>query len=348
MANEMNPGEGISLRDLQTAHKEGTIERTVIDAIHNHDQLLSDVKWYAASHDDRDEADLMTGKPKAHHKMMGEGMVPSGASFQTKSVSGANAYAMLDILEDQYKVQQRRGTLDHWLNRQVKAQIASLAELQMMDILYGDRKADPKGINGIASFYNKIGSIYGSDLLYSTRTVDAGVSSTATDLRSIFVITFGEDKIKPFYPKGAENIGLNFGDKMERVQMTDPKNGGVVWHLQRTFQWDGGIHIVDPRCAGRLCNIPLAELNTTDGAFKNKFLPALRRLTDAVKRDTENKPAMYMDPKLATEIKIGLDALTMANAFEEKQVANEYKLKLFDVEVRLNESQGLNETRVTA
>jgi len=40
----------------------------------------------------------------------------------------------------------------------------------VMDMLYGSRKVDVKGMNGLATFYSTIGSTYGADLDYTTRT----------------------------------------------------------------------------------------------------------------------------------------------------------------------------------
>ena len=143
MANEINPGEGISLNDLrETFEDKSSIQRIVVDEIHNHDDLISDVKFYPSTKTDRDEAEYETSKPKARHHMMGEGRVASGRSSQVKSTTPCEAYAMLRILEDRYLRHKRAGTAENYLRKEVRSQLASLGELMTMDILYGSRSAD--------------------------------------------------------------------------------------------------------------------------------------------------------------------------------------------------------------
>lgn len=345
MANEMDPKEGISLNDLRGSFEEGSIQRIVVDEIHNHDDLINDVKWFPSNKTDRDEVEVVMSKPKARHHMMGEGKVASGFSTQIKSTTPCQSYTMLEILEERYKKHQRRGDLESYLRKQISAQVASLGELMVMDILYGNRKVDAKGMNGLAAFYNTIGSSLGAALDYSTRTMDAFPTSLSkegetntSNLRDIFAVTFGEDAVKPFYPKDAANIGLDFGDAMNRVQKTDPKNNGVVWYLQREFNWEGGIHIVNPTKAGRLCNLPIDKLATASG-YAQELLSKLIRFTDLIKAGPGEKTILYMDPMLWTEIKILLASLKWDNAFKDEDIDTVHKRVLFGKEVRLNESQ---------
>lgn len=351
MANEMDPKEGISLNDLRGSFEEGSIQRIVVDEIHNHDQLLEDVKWYPSNKTDRDEAEVVMSKPKARHHMMGEGKVASGFSTQIKSTTPCMSYAMLEILEERFKKHQRRGDGEAYLRKQVAAQVGSLAELMVMDILYGDRKVDAKGMNGLAAFYNKIGSSLGSPLDYTTRTMDAFPTALTKDagntqhMRDIFAVTFGEDAVKPFYPKDSKTIGLDFGEDMNRVQKTDPKNNGVVWYLQREFTWEGGVHIVNPTKAGRLCNIPLDKIATASG-YNTEILQKLIRFTDLIKAGPGEKTILYMDPMLWTEIKILLASIKWDNAFKDEDIDSVHKKMLFGKEVRLNESQAFAQALV--
>lgn len=346
MANEINPGEGISLNDLrETFENESSIERIVVDEIHNHDDLISDVKFYPSTKTDRDEAEYETGKPKARHHMMGEGRVPSGRSSQIKSVTPCESYAMMRILEDRYLRHKKAGTAEEFLRKEIRAQVASLGELMVMDMLYGSRKVDIKGMNGLATFYGTIGSSYGSDLDYSTRTMDLFPSAcnkaTAGDianLRDIFAVTFSKDGVKPFYPKDVPNIGLDFGEKMERVPEKDPKNNGTIWYLERVFTWNGGLNVVNPTKAGRLVNIPVDKIATASG-YAKELLEKLIRFTDLVKAGPGEKTILYMEPKLWTEIKILLASLKWQNAFKDEDIDTTHKRMLFGKEVRLNESQ---------
>ncbi|MBP5791802.1 MAG: hypothetical protein J6W80_06075 [Kiritimatiellae bacterium] len=349
MANEIDPMEGISLNDLRGQFESGTIQRVVVDEIHNHDDLISDVKWYPSSKDDRDETDYVVSKPKARHHMMGEGKLPSGFSTQTKATTPCRSYALLRILKERFQREQRKGKayLNAYLATQVRMQVSSLAELMVMDILYGNRKNDPKGMNGLAAFYNTIGSITGAPLDYSTRTMNAFPSALSADgatntsnLRDIFAVTFGKEAVKPFYPKMSESIGLDFGDKMVEVPDKDPKNGGTIWYLEREFNWEGGINIVNPTKAGRLVNLPLDKMATATG-YAEELLQKLIRFTDLIKanKNQGEKTILYMDPMLWTEIKILLASLKWQNAFKDEDIDSVHKMELFGREVRTNESQ---------
>lgn len=345
MANEINPGEGISLNDLrETFEDKSSIQRIVVDEIHNHDDLISDVKFYPSTKTDRDEAEYETSKPKARHHMMGEGRVASGRSSQVKSTTPCEAYAMLRILEDRYLRHKRAGTAENYLRKEVRSQLASLGELMTMDILYGSRKVDIKGMNGLSTFYSTIGSIYGAELDYSTRTMDAfptALEKTPTNtanLRDIFAVTFSPEGVKPFYPKDVANIGLDFGEKLERVPEKDSKNGGTIWYLERVFTWNAGINVVNPTKAGRLCNFPIDKIATASG-YAQELLQKLIRFTDLIKSGPGEKTLLYMDPMLWTEIKILLASLKWNNAFKDEDIDTTHKRMLFGKEVRLNESQ---------
>ena len=345
MANEINPGEGISLNDLrETFEDKSSIQRIVVDEIHNHDDLISDVKFYPSTKTDRDEAEYETSKPKARHHMMGEGRVASGRSSQVKSTTPCEAYAMLRILEDRYLRHKRAGTAENYLRKEVRSQLASLGELMTMDILYGSRKVDIKGMNGLSTFYSTIGSIYGAELDYSTRTMDAfpttleKTPTNTANLRDIFAVTFSPEGVKPFYPKDVANIGLDFGEKLERVPEKDPKNGGTIWYLERVFTWNAGINVVNPTKAGRLCNFPIDKIATASD-YAQELLQKLIRFTDLIKSGPGEKTLLYMDPMLWTEIKILLASLKWNNAFKDEDIDTTHKRMLFGKEVRLNESQ---------
>jgi len=346
MAHEINPGEGISLNDLrETFEDKSSIQRIVVDEIHNHDDLISDVKFYPSTKTDRDEAEYETGKPKARHHMMGEGRVASGRSSQVKSTTPCESYAMLRILEDRYLRHKKAGTAEEFLRKEVRAQVASLGELMVMDMLYGSRKVDIKGMNGLATFYSKVGSTYGSELDYTTRTMDGfpstldkNAEANTANLRDIFAVTFSAEGVKPFYPKDVANIGLDFGEKMERVPEKDPKNGGTVWYLERVFTWNGGLNVVNPTKAGRLCNFPIDKIATASG-YASELLQKLIRFTDLVKAGPGEKTLLYMDPMLWTEVKILLASLKWSNAFKDEDIDTTHKRMLFGKEVRLNESQ---------
>lgn len=346
-----NPGEGgLTLRDIQAAHKEGTLQRTLIDTISQTNDVMEDVRFFPASNGDRDEADYVTSLPKAHFTMLGEGKVASGFSTQKKSVDSARAYVMMRILRDRYNELKKRGRHEQYLNDNVKMQLGSLGTLLVTAYMYGDRRDDPKGLNGAAKVYSKIGSISGSDLDPYTRVLDGALSgnSDKTDLRSIFILNFSQTGVKPFYPDYAKDCGLDFGDKMDEVHEKDAVNGGDVCYLQREFTWTNGIHFVDYRKAGRLANIPFNKILATTGTdYAKVLLEKLIWLSDTVKTDAGETSSWYMDPKLWTAVKTLLARLTWTNAFEEKMVdATRKERVLFGHKVRVNDCQAFAEAEV--
>lgn len=351
-----NPGEGgLTLRDIQAAHKPGTIQRTLVDTISQTNDVMDDVRFFPASNGDRDEADFVTSLPKAHFTMLGEGRVPSGFSTQKKSVDSARAYVMMRILRDRYNELKKRGKHEQFLNDNVRMQLGSLGTLLVTSYLYGDRADDPKGLNGAARVYSKIGSQSGSDLSPYTRTLSGAVgqSDSALDLRSIFILNFSNTGVKPFYPDYASDCGLDFGDKMDEVHEKDAVNGGDVCYLQREFTWTNGIHFVDYRKAGRLANIPfdtaLALTGSDKTAYAQKLLEKLMWLSDLVRTDHGETASWYMDPKLWTLVKTLMASITWTNAFEEKQVdAFRKERVLLGRRVRVNDCQAFAEQSVPA
>jgi len=113
-------------------------------------------------------------------------------------------------------------------------------------VIYANQAVTPEKINGLAIRYPSI----------TTVPTVLGAGGTGSDLTSIWIIQWGENKVHFIYPKGSASMGLNHRDLGEQTVLDG--DGKPYQAYVSLFQWDIGLAIHDDRCIGRLANIESA------------------------------------------------------------------------------------------
>ncbi|MEE8471220.1 MAG: hypothetical protein V3S51_07820, partial [Dehalococcoidia bacterium] len=121
-------------------------------------------------------------------------------------------------------------------------------------LFYGNQKANPEQMHGLAPRYN---SLTGD---YSSQIINGGGSGS--DNTSIWLITWGPQTVSLMFPKGSQ-AGL-VAEDMGKQLITDSSNRMYTAWVTK-FQWKLGLVLRDFRYAIRICNIDDSEL-TSSGA----------------------------------------------------------------------------------
>jgi hypothetical protein len=118
-------------------------------------------------------------------------------------------------------------------------------------ILYSNSATAPDEPLGLTPRYNLTTGATGNNIVNCSGT-------GATDLTSIWIITWGPQTVFGFYPKGSQ-LGLKVED-MGKVQVTDAGGTNQYWAYDTEFTWKVGLAVADWRYAARICNIDQAAL----------------------------------------------------------------------------------------
>jgi len=121
-------------------------------------------------------------------------------------------------------------------------------------ILYSNSGTTPDAPLGLTPRYNLTTGATGNNIVNCSGT-------GATDLTSIWIITWGPQTVFGFYPRGSQ-LGLKVED-MGKIQVTDQGNvatAAAYWAYCTEFTWKVGLAVADWRYATRICNIDQAAL----------------------------------------------------------------------------------------
>jgi hypothetical protein len=138
---------------------------------------------------------------------------------------------------------------------EAKAFIEGIGQQLISDILYCDSNADPDGMHGLAPRLATVDDEY---------VINCGGSGS--DVTSIYVVTWGEDKVYLTYPKNIPNFGIEHKDLGEVTISTATTSAASTAQYQGYRDWFGvkcGLVVKDPKCIGRVANIETSGNSNT-------------------------------------------------------------------------------------
>jgi hypothetical protein len=141
-------------------------------------------------------------------------------------------------------------------------------------VIYGNTTTvDPAGINGLATRFNSSITYPNGDSTWKYNVQLAGGSGS--DVTSMWVIEWGEDKVHLIYPKNLK-AGLDIEDL---GKWTSVDSNNLKYEVLRThFVWWCGLVVHDERCVQRIANIETTgDVNTWDDDL---LIQAVNRLPD--------------------------------------------------------------------
>lgn len=179
--------------------------------------------------------------------------------------------------------------------RKDAAFIEAMAQAVADEIINGSIGDDALGFNGLAKMFGVSTDYPNGDSTWFYNVQLAGGSGT--DLASIYVCEWGEDKMHLIYPKNTMG-GLEIVDRGEQW-VAGSAATKKFWAKVTQFMWRCGLFVADERCCQRIANI---EKSGTDYIFDEDLLIiALNRLPDSGENPATR---IYVNRTIKTQMEI--------------------------------------------
>lgn len=339
--------QALTLRDTAEAarDKSGNLKANILDFVSETNGAMDDMTFLRADNGDKLSTDFLNELPHGHFVALGEGVPADKAGFSVAWDTCAKIRGRIQISRDLYEHTKQKDAL--WAQH-VKALSTGMKEDVADAVFYGNIRNEPKKFNGLATFYDKFGTAnitrrhYAHNVI-SAGTGTAGAPTSSAMLRSVWLVSWGDQAITGFYPEMSPYAGLSVG-KMEDMVLND-RNGNPVWHKTQEIDWEVGLAIRNFMAAGRVCNIELDSASSS--GFGVALLTHMRHLRARVKQ-LGSRRAFYVSEQLFEIIEDALWAQTQGNAIKYADAQQERPTSLWGIPIRLCDCLDVNEAAVTA
>lgn len=164
---------------------------------------------------------------------------------------------------------------------QAKGHLQGFTKKIMDSVLYGEKKTNPAGIDGLASRYNKIETKENS---IGAQVIDGGATGDAA-CTSVFAITWGDEHAKLIYPEGTQ-AGIKHLNRGE-VDAKDAQ-GKEYRAYKDYFEWWFGLSLGNYKSSARLANIDVTELRKGTIDVENLLLDLYYAVDDDREKGSGN------------------------------------------------------------
>lgn len=141
--------------------------------------------------------------------------------------------------------------------------VEGLSQTLASTIIYGNAATDTEKFTGLAPRM---------DALAHTNVFTC--SGTGSDLSSIFIVQWGENRVHLIYPRGSKSMGV---ERRDLGESTKVNSDGTMYQVYRShFKVSCGLVVRDERCIARIANIESAgSSNLLDD---DKIVQALNKM----------------------------------------------------------------------
>ena len=228
-----------------------------------------------------------TGYPEIAWREINRGVQPSKSTRTKNTDTTGMMEAYSDVDEDLYEMD---GNGDKLRFSEDVAFTEAMNQAMAATLFYGDTNFDEKKFLGLAPRFSSPEAACGENMIDGGGT---GVRNT-----SLYLVGWGENQVSGLFPRGSK-AGLQIIDK-GNVELTD-EDGGKFYGYRTQFKWKPGLMIKDWRYVGRLCNVDMEKLGTSDGC---DLVRKMIELTERVKHNAGVKLAWYCHPRVRTYLRI--------------------------------------------
>jgi hypothetical protein len=230
-----------------------------------------------------------------------EGVAPTA----THTVQYTEGIAMIEDYSEVDKVLcDIQNNPAQWRQERDRIKLEAMTQTAENLILYGSKATDPNAWNGLTTRFNVSTSRPNGDTGWPYNVVLAG-GSTATTVASIWLVSWGVEKVCGLYPPNLP-AGIKVQDLGEVTVVTNSLASPKYMQGYRTFMGlYFGLDVVDERCIQRIANHEVSgEVNTFDPRL---LITMLNRLPD------RDNVVIYADRTIKTQMDIY--ALDKSNGF---------------------------------
>lgn len=314
----------------------------IAEILNKTNPLLMDMPWEEGNLPTGHRFTVRTTLPSPSFRALNEG-VPL-----TKSTA-AQADETCGMLEDFSQVDRKLAMLSGNVNayrlREARPHMEGMNQRMATTLFYGNAAANPKEFTGLAPRYNLKAGATGGQI------IDAG--GTGSNLRSIWLVGWAQDKVFGIYPKGTMG-GLQHEDATSPSGTQIPGapgamvlfdgSGNQYMGYKDHWEWNCGLAVQDWRYVVRIANIDptTLTLNHASGAYLQDLMVQAVELIQSV--DGVN-PKFYMPRSIRAFLRRQM--LETKNAFLSYEDVSGRSVTAFDqIEVKRVDALNVAEARV--
>jgi len=322
----------------------------IIEVLNQTNAILADAPWREANggtvHTVKRRASLGDGTSGVRRFNEGTGKTNSKVSSFKVSLSMFEKRHEIDCdLIDIY------GNKEEARMQEALATIEELGQQFTSYVLYGDSSDDELGFKGLA---NELSALSDARVY--------GCGGTGSDLTSIFLVQWGENKTHLVYPKNMPNAGVQHEDlgKILVTEENDSTNTKKFQAYVDLFKMKGALCISDPRSVARICNIETSSAldatspSTTYTIDPAKISYALANMINQVGSANMGSGAVIYAPRI---VYAQMQVYALANPGKGFMYSNPFTsegktvgfgmLSYMGIPIRLTEQISVTETALT-
>lgn len=263
-----NLGQTYSLADLASRMNKGQLQ-TVVNELAEKNPLTEVARFEMANQETSHKGVRQSTLPAGQLVSFNQG-VATEADRVTPFTEEIAMYELASYVD--VRLARLSGNEAKYRAQRDAAAREGLMQTVVEDFFYGDKSAEEKKYDGIAT---RLNSTSLEDAQGRSVVIDNG--GTGGSLTSIYVVQFGDMKNSLIYPKNHASAGIEMDDKGEQLWSDDDGNkfpAFVTWH-----KWYLGFVNYDSRSLRRIANIDTAS-GTSNGFDPDALISMLVDMPD--------------------------------------------------------------------
>lgn len=278
----------LTLKDMYSQMEgDGKVTATIIDLFVQSNTILEDAVTLPCNDGTSHKTTVRNGLPEPEFRKFYQGVKCQKGDYTqiTDTTAMIDDYSLVDK-----KLADLNDNTNQFRLNEAEAHIQGMNNKIQTNFFYGNKGIDDAAFDGMAVRYNKISAKKGS---IGYQIMSAG--GTGNDNTSIWFITWGEKHTHFLYPKGSK-AGLQHTNK---GQVTAHDADGNDFEAYRDyFSWDIGLTVRNYRANGRIANIDVSNLETSDAADLIKLMV---KMWHRVKKHAKGgKTVIYVNETIET------------------------------------------------
>lgn len=312
-----------TLKDYYSQLEGGEITATIIDMNVSANPMLEDAVVIECNDGTTHKTTVRNGCPEPQFRKFYQGVKCSKGEY-TQVTDGT---AMLsDYSEVDKDLADLNGNTNQFRLNEAEAHIQGMNNTVQENVIYGNKGKNSSAFDGLATRYNSISKTAG-DIGY--QVIDAG--GTGTTNTSIHLIGWSDRATHFIYPKGSK-AGLEHND-MGEVTVQDA-DGNNYQAYRDYFSWKIGLCVRNYRASGRIANIDVEKLETTEATDLIKQMVKLYHRCQKNAKLTKAKLVWYVNETIFTYLH--LQALENKNVrLTYQEVGGEPLIKFLGIPIKL-------------
>lgn len=253
-------------------------------------EILDDMVWMNGNLPTGHKDGVRTSIPDPSFRALNEGVpVTKGTSTQIEETCAL----LEDFSQADRELALLHGNVNEYRANEGIPHLQGMANKMARTVFYGNAATNPKEFTGFTPRFN---SLQTSVSQTATQIIDAG--GTGSDLRSIWLVGWGQQSVTGIVPKNSQ-VGLQHEDMTNDPNgktLTDA-NGNKYVGFEDHWVWRCGLFVKDWRYVVRIANINMSLLTldaSTGPNLRDLMIQALELMQDT----NGVRPAFYVGRSL--------------------------------------------------